>query len=141
MMLLALSIFLGAAQAEVPNFNEADAQELAQAARKELDSCPAFAKADQIELTEISNRTDQHIDKTIIFDALGKALSKDSKRAVTRLTEGQPKGYALSGGLEIHDVRNGKHYQISYFLNLSLKKGKKELCSKKMTIERSGDQT
>ena len=130
-----LMLLVMSAWADRPLFTKADAKKLATAMSSSLESCPGYAESHELTIMSVANRTDEHIDKTWVREALGKALSKGSKHAVNFAEAGaSPRGLFMDLVLVGENSQNGDTYRATYTLELSLKDGEKPLCSKKVSI-------
>lgn len=138
LLLLATSFSLVAPSlvlADLRELESKDLTELASRAAKALAGCPSVAKGSVIALAEVSNRTDEHLDKSQLVAALQKKLI-DVKLLGTG--ESAPTPLALSLVIECQKSEKKSQYTGTYTLKLTLAKASQSSCEKTIRLTKKG---
>jgi hypothetical protein len=127
---------MATAFAAAPPFDARDADRLGTQAVRELSRCRSLKGVNKLWLGELANRTDEHIDKTMLTDILTRKLKG---AGWILLKPGAPHAKdvpGLAAQLSSEKTENGPHFQATYRLDLQIRRGPQELCRKQTLIKK-----
>lgn len=129
-----LAIWASTAVAEgegLKSFEDKDMGAIAARLARALVSCPGFRRAGVPVGIDVSNHTDEHLDK----EKLRSAVEKANRARLGTTSDGE-------GGLELvltsEKSEGAGHYRAKYALEAHWARGREAACIKTVTLEKSG---